>query len=365
MGGIKIKKISPKQFGNAIAGAGKAVGKSVVSAGKGVAAAGKALGQCKPGDIKCASKGVANLYLATAKVVVAASPAGAAYVASDKLSGGKVGKGVSAATKSVIGVDPKDLASGDINKVGKAVGKGLYKVSGAETVVKAGKALSKCKPNDAACIAKGVAQIGSVALMYVPGAGGAAAVAMKVAQSAVKGAVQKEVEALARKKLAQEKEKRERAKLSHARNDEERKRALANVEAARNEVAQSDDKLRQVENEKVAAEKELQQSATVVYSQAVAKDAYEKQEELSKQNPEIAAQVNAQLKPDNAAAQADAAAATSEAGTKAVLESQNEIAKSIEKLSQEPTYFGIPQSKLMMGVLGFFFFILTILILKP
>jgi hypothetical protein len=363
--GLKIKKISPKQFGNAIAGAGKAVGKSVVSAGKGVASAGKALGKCKPGDVKCAAKGMANLYLSTVKVVVAASPAGAAYVASDKISGGKIGKGVSAASKSVLGVDPKDLASGDINKMGKAVGKALYKVSGAETVVTSGKALAKCKPKDAACIAKGMAQIGSVALMYIPGAGGAAAVAMKVAQSAVKGAVQKEVEAVARKKLAQEKEKRAKAKLAAATNDEERRRAQAEAEAARSDVSQADDQLRKVENEKVAAEKQLQQSATVVASQTAAKAAYDMQADLSAKNPEIAAQVNAELKPGNAAAQADAAAATSAAGTKAVLASQLEIAKGLEKLGEEPKYFGIPQSKLLMGGLAFLFFLLTILILKP
>lgn len=362
---IKIKKISPKQFGNAIKGAAKSVGKSVVSAGKGVASAGKALGKCKPGDVKCAAKGMANLYLSTVKVVVAASPAGVAYVASDKLSGGKVGKGVSAASKSVLGVDPKDLASGDINKMGKAMGKAMYKVSGAETLVGAGKALAKCKPKDAACIAKGMAQIGSVALMYVPGAGGAAAVAMKVAQSAVKGAVQKEVEALARKKLAQEKEKRAKAKLAQATNDEERKAAFAEVESAKQDVMQVDDQLNKIENEKVAAEKQLQQSATIVASQAVAEQAYNQQKELSENNPEIAAQINAELKPGNAAAQADAAAAVSSQGTEAVLASQNEIAKGIEKLSQEPTYFGIPQSKLLMGMLGLFFFLMTIMILKP
>jgi hypothetical protein len=206
-----------------------------------------------------------------------------------------------------------------------------------------------------------MAEIGSVALMYVPGAGGAAQVAMKVAKAAVKGAVQKEVEAVARKKLAQEKQKRadERAKR------EGTPAAMAALEKARSEVAQADDSLRKVENEKVAAEKQLQQSATVVASQAVAKAAYDKQEEVARANPEIAAQVNAELKPGNASAQADAAAATSAAGTKAVLESQVEIAKGLEKLGQEPKYFGIPQSKLVMGGLAVLFFLLTILILKP
>jgi hypothetical protein len=89
------------------------------------------------------------------------------------------------------------------------------------------------------------------------------------------------------------------------------------------------------------------------------------QEELSTKNPEIAAQVKAELKPGDASAQADAAAATSAAGTKAVLASQLEIAKGLEKLGEEPKYFGIPQSKLLMGGLAVLFFLLTILILKP
>ena len=192
MGKIKIK-VNKK-----VAGAFKAVGQNIVKSGKNIASAGKALGKCKVGDVKCAAKGVANMYLAGAKLVVSVSPAGAAYVATNDLSGGKVHKGLTKVSKSVIGVDPADLASGDISRVGKAVGKAAYKVSGAETLVTAGKALAKCKPKDAACIAKNLGQIGSVALMYVPGAGGAARIAMNVAKTAVKGAVQKEVEALAR-----------------------------------------------------------------------------------------------------------------------------------------------------------------------
>ena len=362
--GIKIKKISPKQFAKAVSGAAKGVGKSVVSAGKGVAAAGKALGKCKPGDIKCASKGVANLYLSTVKVVAAASPAGVAYVASDKLSGGKVGKGVSAASKSVLGVDPKDLASGDITKVSKAVGKGLYKVSGAETLATAGKALAKCKPKDAACIAKNLGQIASVATMYIPGAGGAAAVAMKVAQTAVKNAVKKELEAAVKKKLSQEKAKKAKDKVAAATSDEERQQAQAELDTANGEVSQADAELAAIQKDKVASETTLQQSASVVASQAAAKQAVDMQKEAAKNNPDIAAQIQAGLKPTDAAAQADAAAATSSEGTQAILASQNEIAKGLEKMSEEPKYWGIPQTKILIMGAGLLFFLLIILIMK-
>ena len=365
MGGIKIKKISPKAVGNALKGAAKAAGSSVANAGKGVAAAGKALGKCKPGDVKCAAKGVANLALSTQKVLLAASPLGVAYVATDKLSGGKLGKGVSAATKATLGVDPKDLASGDVTKVGKALGKAAYKVSGAETLVTAGKALAKCKPKDAACIAKNMAQIGSVAMMYVPGAGGAAAVAMKVGKTAVQNAVKKEVEAAAKKKLAQEKQKRAESKLQAASSDEERRAALAEVESAKQDVSVTDSELNKIQNEKAAAEKQLQDSALVVAQQGVAEKAYKEQQEAATKYPDQAPEVNATLHPDDSAAQAAEATAKAEAGTAAVLESQNQIAKGIEKLGEEPVYFGIPQSKLVMAVIAVFFFLMTIMILKP
>jgi len=365
MGGIKIKKISPKAVGNALKGAVKAAGNSVASAGKGVASAGKALGKCKPGDVKCAAKGMANLALSTQKVLLAASPMGVTYAASDKLSGGKIGKGVSAATKATLGVDAKDLASGDINKVGKALGKAAYKVSGAEQLVTAGKALAKCKPKDAACIAKNLAQIGSVAMMYVPGAGGAAAVAMKVGKTAVQNAVKKEVEAVAKKKIAKDKQKRAENKLREARSEEEKRAALSEVEDAKRDVAVADVKLNKVQNEKVAAEKQLNDAAIVVVQQGVAEKAYKEQQEAASKYPEQAAEVNATLHPGDPAAQAAEATAKTEQSTQALLQSQNEIAKGIEKLSQEPVYFGIPQSKLILIGISIFFLLVTIMILKP
>jgi len=363
--GIKIKKPpSPKAVAKAFSSAGKAVAKGVVSAGKGVASAGKALGKCKPGDIKCASEGMANLALATTKVAVAVSPAAVTYVAANQASGGKIGKGLNKVSQSVIGVNPNDLASGDIKKVGKAVGKGLYKVSGAETAVTAGKALAKCKPKDAACIAKNLAQVGSVALMYVPGAGGAAAVAMKVGQTAVKNAVKKEVEAAIRKKLAQDKEKKARAKLAAATSDEERRQAQAEIDGAQSEVSQANTEMAAVSQEKVASEKLLQDSATVVASQAAAKEAMDVQKEAAVKNPEIAAQVNAQLKPDDPAAQAAAEGAKATQTTEAIMKQNEAVLDAVKQLGEEPKIMGIPQTKFITYAVGVLFFFLFILIIK-
>lgn len=361
MGKIKIKKITPKQFANTIKKAGQAVGKQVVNAGKGVASAGKALGKCKVGDVKCAAKGVANIYVATAKLALAASPVGVSYGAVNNATGGKLHKGVTAGTKAVIGVDPNEFAKGGIEGFGKTLGKAAYKVSGAETLVTSGKALAKCKPKDAKCIAKNLAGIASVAAMYVPGAGGAAKIAMKVGQSAVKGAVQDEVVKIAKAKAEKEKLKRaeERAKREGTRE------ANAALEKARQDSMKADLEEKKAIENKMAAEKKLLQAANVVAQQEVAQKAFEEQQKLSGKYPEITSQVQAEIKPGDAAAQADAAAATSQAGTEAVLASQNEIAKGLEKLSEEPKYFGVPQSKLIMGMIAVFFFLITILILKP
>lgn len=359
--GLKIKKISPKQFGNAIKKSAQAVGKQVVNAGNGVKAAGQALGKCKLGDVKCAGKGVANIYLATAKLALAASPGGMAYGGINNATGGKLHKGVSSATKAVIGVDPNEFAKGGIDGFSKTLGQAAYKVSGAETLVKSGKALAKCKPNDAACIAKNLAGIVSTAVMYIPGAGGAAAIAMKVGQSAVKGAVQDEVVKVAKAKNERDKLKRAEEKAKR----EGTQKAMAQLEAARRSSEQANLAEKQAIDRKMAAEKQFLQATNVVAQQAVAKEAFEQQEKASNMYPEILAQVTAEIKPGDSAAQADAAAAVSVEGTKAVLASQVEIAKGLEKLGDEPKYFGIPQSKLIMGGIALFFFLITILILKP
>lgn len=141
---LKIKKVNPKDIGNAFKKAGEGIKSGVVNSAKGIASAGKALGKCKVGDVKCAAKGMTGLATSVGKMAMAVNPAGVALNASDAASGGKVKKGLKAATKAVIGVDPNELASGDPAKMGKALGKAMYKVSGAETAVTAGKALSKC-----------------------------------------------------------------------------------------------------------------------------------------------------------------------------------------------------------------------------
>jgi hypothetical protein len=284
-----------------------------------------------------------------------------AYGGVNNATGGKLHKGISSGTKAIIGVDPNEFAKGGIEGFGKTLGKAAYKVSGAETLVTSSKALAKCKPKDAACIAKNLAGIVSTAVMYIPGAGGAAAIAMKVGQSAVKGAVQDEVVKVAKAKLEKDKLKRAEEKAKR----EGTPAAMAQLEAARKSSEKANLEEKQAIDKKMAAEKQLLQATNVVAQQAVAKEAFDQQEKASKMYPEIAAQVTADLKPGDAAAQADAATATTVEGTKAVLASQVEIAKGLEKLGEEPKYFGIPQSKLIMGMIAVFFFLITILILKP
>lgn len=361
--GLKIKKISPKQFGKAIEKGAKGIGKQVVNAGKGVAAAGKALGKCKPGDAKCIAKGMGDLAMSGAKLALAASPAGMAYGGANAASGGALNKVTSQIGKSVLGVDPQEFGRGGIQGFAKAYGKALYNVSGAKTVVTAGKALAKCKPKDAACIAKNLAQIASVAANFVPGAGGAAAVAMKVAKAAVKGAVQKAVMAKIKAEQAKKKQAAAQAKVNAAQSDQERQAALAELNQSTNEVQQAEMAISQASTEQAAAEKQVGDAAIVVAQQVVAKEAFDMQQQQAKANPEIAAHIDAKLHPDSARAQADEATATSKEGTQAILAQEAEIAKGLEKLSN-PMIMGIPQTKFLLyagGVLFFFLFLILII----
>ena len=357
--GIKIKKISPKQFGKALEKGAKGIGKQVVNAGKGVAAAGKALGKCKPGDAKCIAKGMGDLAMSGAKLALAASPAGVAYGGANAASGGALNKVTSQIGKSVLGVDPQEFGRGGIQGFAKAYGKALYHVSGAETVVTAGKALAKCKPKDAACIAKNLGQIASVAANFIPGAGGAAAVAMKVAKAAVKAAVQKAVEAKIKAEMAKKKKNDAQAKLNAATTDQERRDALVQLNQASNESQQAEMAISQASTEQAVAEKQVGDAAIVVSQQVVSEQAQKIQQEQMKANPEIAAQIDVGLHPDSAKAQSENAAATSQAGTEALLSQQNAIAEGLEQLSN-PKIFGIPQMYfiglvvLILIAIGFF-----------
>jgi hypothetical protein len=285
----KPKPISPKAITNAFKKAGEGIKSGVVNSAKGIASAGKALGKCKPGDMKCAAKGMSGLATSVGKMAMAVSPAGVTLNAADAASGGKVKKGLIVATKAVIGVNPNDLASGDPAKMGKTLGKALYKVSGAETAVTAGKALSKCKPNDAKCIAMNVGQLAGVAASFIPGAGGAAKVAMTLGKNAVKNAVKNEVMKVAKKNNAVE-------KLKAAVTPAAKKKAEA-------EVKKADAELKKAVEVKAAEEKKLT-DATVVLASQVAAEAAQKEIDKAKENPEtkdVAAGVEAKLNQEQVA----------------------------------------------------------------
>jgi hypothetical protein len=269
MGKIRIKKVSPKDVGKVFQKAAKDIGGNIVKSAKGIAAAGKALGKCKVGDVKCAAKGLTGIATSVGKMAVAVSPGGVALTAADSASGGKIKKGLTSFTTSVIGVNPNDLASGDPTKMAKALGKAAYQVSGMKQAVDAGKALAKCKPNDSACIAKNLAQLAAVAASYVPGAGGAAKVAMTLGKNAVKAAVKAEVEKAVKKSDAFKKlkEKKDAGAPPHE------------IAAAQAEADQASKELDDAMKTKAAEEKKLQDATIVLASQTAAEVA---QKEIDK-----------------------------------------------------------------------------------
>jgi hypothetical protein len=285
----KVKPVNPKAITQAFKKAGEGIKSGVVNSAKGIASAGKTLGKCKPGDAKCIAKGMTGLATSVGKMAIAVSPAGVTLNASDAASGGKVKKGLIVATKAVIGVNPNDLASGDPSKMGKTLGKALYKVSGAETAVTAGKALSKCKPNDAKCIAMNVGQLAGVAAAFVPGVGGAAAVATKVGQNAVKNAIKEQVIKVAEKNKAVE-------RLKAAVTPDEKKKAKAEADKAEKE-------LQAVNKVKAEEEKKLNDAVIVLASQTAAKAAQDEIDK-AKKNPDmkdVAAGVEAKLNQEQVA----------------------------------------------------------------
>lgn len=269
---IKIKKISIKDVNKAFKKAGDGIKSGVLNSAKGIASAGNALGKCRVGDVKCAAKGMTKLATSVAKMAIAVSPGGVAINAVDAASDGKLKKGLKDATKSIIGIDPNDLASGDPAKMAKSLGKVLYKVSGAETAVTAAKALAKCKPKDAKCIAMNLGQLAAVAAAYIPGAGGAAAVAMKLGQNAVKNAVKNEIIKEAKKRDALN-------KLKAAVTPAEKKVAQELVDKA-------DKELTEVMKLKADEEKKLNEATIVLASQTAAKAAQDEIDK-AKKNPEM------------------------------------------------------------------------------
>jgi len=151
-------------------------------------------------------------------------------------------------------VSPKEFANA-MKKVGKA----LYKYTGAETMVTSGKALSKCKPKDAKCIAMNLGKLALSAKNFVPGAGMAAGIASTVAKNAIKEQIEKKVKAELAKKAAEK-------KLREAKSDEEKKAAEA-------ELAKADSIIKSAEATIAVKEKEKADADTVVQQQAAAEKA--------------------------------------------------------------------------------------------
>lgn len=165
-------------------------------------------------------------------------------------------------------ISPKQFA-GAMKKVGQA----LYKYTGAETLVSSGKALSKCKPKDAKCIATNLGKMALAAKNFVPGAGMAAGIASTVAKNAIKDQVQKKIKAEMEKKKAQK-------KLKEAKTAEEKKAAEA-------ELAQADATISEANAKIAVKEKEAADADTVVQQQAAAQQALQNIEE-AKLDPKTA-----------------------------------------------------------------------------
>jgi hypothetical protein len=105
---IKIKKISPKDFGKAL---------YKFSGVQGMVDTGKALGKCKPKDAKCIASNLGNLALSASSFVPGIGVAGrAASVAKMAVTAAKVGKAAAAAAKA-------GKAASAIAKAGKGIGK--------------------------------------------------------------------------------------------------------------------------------------------------------------------------------------------------------------------------------------------------
>ena len=205
----------------------------------------------------------------------------------------------------------------------KDFGKALYKFTGAQQLVQSGKALSKCKPKDAKCIAQNLGQMAMAAKGLTP-----AGLASTVAKNVVKDQIKKKLDAEKAKKEAKK-------KLAQAKTVEEKKAAEAEIKEADKKIEIADktveanqQTIQQADAEKMVA---LQQIEAAKLDPATAKQA---------------AQVEQQAKhPDEPITPIVAAAAAPAA---------------------EPKIYGMAQSKFMMFAgIGFaFFFLLLIILLK-
>lgn len=150
--GIKLPKLpkpkvmSPKDFGKML---------YKVTGIEGGVKAGQALAKCKQSDSKCIAKNLGNMAVAYNPVLSA----------KDRLSG--------------------------IPGIGSKLGNVFDQVTGVGALKSSTTSLIRCKPNDAKCMAKGIAETGLAASSFVPGAGAgarAASIARTAAVTAGKAA---------------------------------------------------------------------------------------------------------------------------------------------------------------------------------
>ena len=203
----------------------------------------------------------------------------------------------------------------------KDFGKALYKFSGAQQLVQSGKALSKCKPKDAKCIAQNLGQMAMAAKGLTP-----AGLASTMAKNVIKDQIKKKIEAEKAKKAAKK-------KLEEAKTPEEKKAAEAEIEAADDKIA--------------SANKQVTENQAVVQRADAEKLVALQELEKAKLDPATAKQADA----------VERQAKGEPVPVPAATESPFTAAPG------EPTIYGIPK-KLFYMIVGFFAFLLLIVILK-
>ena len=135
-------------------------------------------------------------------------------------------------------VSPKQFANA-MKKVGNVVAQ----YTGVTALVDSGKALAKCKPKDAKCIAMNLGKLALAAKSFVPGAGMASGIASNIAKNAIKNAIKDQAKKQLEKRGALD-------RLKKAVTPAEKKAAQAEVDKA-------DLELKKIEADKALQEKNL------------------------------------------------------------------------------------------------------------
>jgi hypothetical protein len=179
----------------------------------------------------------------------------------------------------------------------KDFGKALYKFTGAQQLVDSGKALSKCKPKDAKCIAKNLGNMAMAAKGLTP-----AGLASTVAKNVIKDQIKKKIEAEKAKKAAKK-------KLEAATSEEEKKAAQAEIDAANKDLSKAEKQINENEAvvqkadaEKLVALQELEKAkldpATAKQADAVERQALAKPGEEVPPTPAPAPPALLEISPD-------------------------------------------------------------------